>query len=236
MRGKEAAAAVRVGAFEIAVLVDGDGSFATVGQAFPALDAPEEWRLPVNAVLIRGAGTTVLVDTGLGPEPRTFMPGAGARLHAELERAGSSAAEVDLVVHTHLHVDQSAGTEPFPTPATSCRRTTGRTSCRRSRCSGGRTSATAPSLWMTRAWWCSSTASSRSRPGFASCRLRATPPGMRVSSSSHRGVSSPCSGTSSCTSCSLRIRISSTSATMTPSCPLRRASASSGSSPIAARP
>src|SRR5439155_25976384 len=31
-------------------------------------------------------------------------------------------------------------------------------------------------------------------------------------------------------------RISSTSATMTPSCPLRRASASSGSSPIAARP
>jgi glyoxylase-like metal-dependent hydrolase (beta-lactamase superfamily II) len=105
---------VRVGAFEISVLVDGEGSFATVGEAFPALDATEEWRLPVNAVLIRGAGSTVLVDTGLGPEPRTFMPGAGARLHAELERAGSSAAEVDLVVHTHLHVDHVGWDGTFP--------------------------------------------------------------------------------------------------------------------------
>jgi hypothetical protein len=47
---------VRVGAFEVMALVDGEGSFATVGEAFPALDAPEPWRLPVNAVLIRGAG------------------------------------------------------------------------------------------------------------------------------------------------------------------------------------
>jgi len=60
---------VRVGAFDIAALVDGEGSFATVGQAFPALDAPEEWRLPVNAVLIRGAGTTVLVDTSATMTP-----------------------------------------------------------------------------------------------------------------------------------------------------------------------
>ena len=105
---------MRVGAFEIAVLVDGEGSFATVGEAFPALDATEEWRLPVNVVLIRGAGTTVLVDAGLGPEPRTFMPGAGARLHAELARVGSSPAEVDLVVHTHLHVDHVGWDGTFP--------------------------------------------------------------------------------------------------------------------------
>jgi glyoxylase-like metal-dependent hydrolase (beta-lactamase superfamily II) len=100
--------------FDVEVLVDGEGSFATVGQAFPALDAPEEWRLPVNAVLIRGAGTTVLVDTGLGPEPRGFMPGAGARLLAELARVGSSPAEVDLVVHTHLHVDHVGWDGSFP--------------------------------------------------------------------------------------------------------------------------
>ena len=105
---------MKVGAFEVSVLVDGEGSFATVGEAFPALDATEEWRLPVNAVLIRGAGTTVLVDTGLGPEPRTFMPGAGARLHAELARVGSSPAEVDLVVHTHLHVDHVGWDGTFP--------------------------------------------------------------------------------------------------------------------------
>jgi glyoxylase-like metal-dependent hydrolase (beta-lactamase superfamily II) len=105
---------VRVGVFEISVLVDGEGSFATVGEAFPALDATEEWRLPVNVVLIRGAGTTVLVDAGLGPEPRTFMPGAGARLHDELARVGSSPAEVDLVVHTHLHVDHVGWDGTFP--------------------------------------------------------------------------------------------------------------------------
>ena len=105
---------MRVGAFELSVLVDGEGSFATVGEAFPALDATEEWRLPVNVVLIRGAGTTVLVDAGLGPEPRTFMPGAGARLHDELARVGSSPAEIDLVVHTHLHVDHVGWDGTFP--------------------------------------------------------------------------------------------------------------------------
>ena len=57
---------MRVGAFDVQVLVDGEGTFATVGQTFPALDATEEWRLPVNTVLIRGAGTTVLVGTGFG--------------------------------------------------------------------------------------------------------------------------------------------------------------------------
>jgi len=31
---------VRVGAFEVTALVDGEGSFATVGEAFPALNAP----------------------------------------------------------------------------------------------------------------------------------------------------------------------------------------------------
>ena len=105
---------MRVGAFEVTALVDGEGSFATVGEAFPALDAPEAWLLPVNAVLIRGAGSTVLVDTGLGPKPRAFMPGAGARLLTELARVGSSAAEVDLVVHTHLHVDHVGWEGSFP--------------------------------------------------------------------------------------------------------------------------
>jgi glyoxylase-like metal-dependent hydrolase (beta-lactamase superfamily II) len=105
---------VRVGAFDVQVLVDGEGSFATVGQAFPALDAPEEWRLPVNAVLIRGGGTTVLVDTGLGPEPRDFMPDAGARLLAELARVDSGPEEIDLVVHTHLHVDHVGWDGSFP--------------------------------------------------------------------------------------------------------------------------
>ena len=88
---------MRVGALDVSILVDGEGSFATIAEAFPALTSREEWWLPVNAVLIRGAGTTLLVDTGLGPEPRAFMPGAGARRLAELAGAGASPDEVDLV-------------------------------------------------------------------------------------------------------------------------------------------
>jgi glyoxylase-like metal-dependent hydrolase (beta-lactamase superfamily II) len=105
---------VRVGTLDVSTLVDAEGSFATIAEAFPALSSDEEWRLPVNAVLIRGAGAMLLVDTGLGPEPRAFMPDAGARLLADLARAGVSPDEVDLVVHTHLHVDHVGWDGYFP--------------------------------------------------------------------------------------------------------------------------
>ncbi|MDQ2968597.1 MAG: MBL fold metallo-hydrolase [Actinomycetota bacterium] len=100
--------------FDVSVLVDAEGSFATIAEAFPALTSREDWWLPVNAVLVRGAGTTLLVDAGLGPEPRAFMPDADARLLAELARAGVSPDEVDLVVHTHLHVDHVGWDGSFP--------------------------------------------------------------------------------------------------------------------------
>jgi glyoxylase-like metal-dependent hydrolase (beta-lactamase superfamily II) len=105
---------MRVGRLDVSILTDAEGSFATIEQAFPALSSSEEWRFPVNAVLIRGAGTTLLVDTGVGPEPRAFMPDAGARLLAELARAGARPDEVDLVVHTHLHVDHVGWDGSFP--------------------------------------------------------------------------------------------------------------------------
>jgi glyoxylase-like metal-dependent hydrolase (beta-lactamase superfamily II) len=105
---------LRVGALDVAILADAEGSFATIAEAFPALSNGEEWRLPISAVLIRGGGTTVLVDTGLGPEPRAFMPGAGARLLHELVRVGATADEIDLVVHTHLHVDHVGWDGSFP--------------------------------------------------------------------------------------------------------------------------
>jgi glyoxylase-like metal-dependent hydrolase (beta-lactamase superfamily II) len=105
---------LRVGALEVSILVDGEGSFATVAEAFPALSSSEQWRLPINTVLIRNGGTTALVDTGLGPEPRAFMPGAGARLLEELARVGASPDEIDLVVHTHLHVDHVGWDGSFP--------------------------------------------------------------------------------------------------------------------------
>ena len=99
---------------KIDILCDCEGSFATVAQAFPALTSDEPWRLPINVVLVRGQGETVLVDSGVGPEPRGFMSGAGARLVDELAGLGVRPEEVDLVVHTHLHVDHVGWDGHFP--------------------------------------------------------------------------------------------------------------------------
>jgi glyoxylase-like metal-dependent hydrolase (beta-lactamase superfamily II) len=89
----------------IDVLVDGEGSFATVGEAFPAIDSDEPWWLPFNCVLVRDGANTLLIDTGIGPLPRAFVPESEARLLEELARHDVAPDDVDLVVHTHLHVD-----------------------------------------------------------------------------------------------------------------------------------
>ena len=89
----------------IDILVDGEGSFATVGEAFPDVDSDERWWLPFNCVLVRTGGATVLIDTGLGPPPRAFVPEAEAKLLEELARHDVGPGDVDVVVHTHLHVD-----------------------------------------------------------------------------------------------------------------------------------
>jgi hypothetical protein len=51
---------LRVGTLDVAILVDGEGSFATVAEAFPALSSGEEWRDRVEP--LRDAGSVVLVD------------------------------------------------------------------------------------------------------------------------------------------------------------------------------
>jgi glyoxylase-like metal-dependent hydrolase (beta-lactamase superfamily II) len=70
--------------------------------------------LPINCVLVRNGDTAMLVDTGLGPKPRTFMPEADARLLDELARLGTAPGDVDIVVHTHLHVDHVGWDGSFP--------------------------------------------------------------------------------------------------------------------------
>jgi glyoxylase-like metal-dependent hydrolase (beta-lactamase superfamily II) len=95
-------------------LLDCEGSFATVHEAFPAVDSDERWVLPFNCVLVRDAGTTVLIDTGIGPKPRKFMPEPDAHLIDELARHGVAPQDVDVVVHTHLHVDHVGWDGAFP--------------------------------------------------------------------------------------------------------------------------
>jgi glyoxylase-like metal-dependent hydrolase (beta-lactamase superfamily II) len=96
------------------VLVDCEGTFATVHEAFPAIDDDEPWWLPVNVALLRTDEATLLVDTGAGPKPRAFFPDGEARLLDELERLGVSPTGVDIVVHTHLHIDHVGWDGAFP--------------------------------------------------------------------------------------------------------------------------
>ena len=91
------------------MLTDCEGTFATLREAFPAIHSDVEWWIPVNCALLRSGDTTVLVDTGAGPTPRAFMPEGDERLLDEL-----SPGDVDIVVHTHLHVDHVGWTGSFP--------------------------------------------------------------------------------------------------------------------------
>jgi glyoxylase-like metal-dependent hydrolase (beta-lactamase superfamily II) len=111
---------VKIGSIEVTPLVDAEGSFATMSQAFPALRSDEPWWLPMNVALVRGEGLVLLVDTGLGPAPRSFMPDTEVHLPELLADAGiepDAGVEpdaVDLVVHTHLHVDHVGWDGAFP--------------------------------------------------------------------------------------------------------------------------
>ena len=91
------------------VLADCEGTFATLCEAFPAIHSDMDWWIPVNCALLREGETTVLVDTGVGPQPRTFLPELETTLLGQLEPEA-----VDIVVHTHLHIDHVGWTGLFP--------------------------------------------------------------------------------------------------------------------------
>jgi glyoxylase-like metal-dependent hydrolase (beta-lactamase superfamily II) len=91
---------------DVTVLTDAEGTFATMRHAFGVPD-DGQWWLPFNAFLARTADATVLVDTGVGPPGGSdpFLEDRAGRLPQLLAAAGVEPADVDLVVHTHLHVD-----------------------------------------------------------------------------------------------------------------------------------
>ena len=101
---------LRVGHFEVVPVLDAEGTFATVEESFPELAGRSEaWWLPFQCVVIRSPDGVVLVDTGLGPLPREFMPDVESRLLHQLEPE-----TIDVVVHTHLHVDHVGWDGVFP--------------------------------------------------------------------------------------------------------------------------
>ncbi len=72
-----------------------------------AAEADERGLMPmsITCYLVRSAGKNVLIDTGLGNRKRPgFPPG---KLDEALAAAGVAPGDIDLVVHTHLHIDHT---------------------------------------------------------------------------------------------------------------------------------
>lgn len=114
----------RFGDVEVAIAIDTEGAVPTE-RFFPQLP-PEAWdpyrhlltgsgrmRMRVASFVIRSAGLTVLVDTGVG---NWDLPGYGnGRLLESLSDLGIGPEDVDAVLATHLHIDHTGwNTSPSP--------------------------------------------------------------------------------------------------------------------------
>ena len=111
--------ALLVGSIELVPLVDAVGVLGELDELFPEtsdwdaererhpeLFAGSQWRIPCTSYLIRSGGTTVLVDTGVGPAGLWgWKPEWEEGLLPALSAAGVVPADVDVVFLTHLHVD-----------------------------------------------------------------------------------------------------------------------------------
>ncbi len=112
--------ALRVG--EIDVLVVSDGVLPIPAETLaPNVDpavrkawldgmflSPDVLDWPLNVVVVRSGGRTILIDAGLGADPDLHLPQAG-RLALRLEAAGIDLASVTDVVLTHMHMDHIGG-------------------------------------------------------------------------------------------------------------------------------
>jgi glyoxylase-like metal-dependent hydrolase (beta-lactamase superfamily II) len=70
--------------------------------------SPEMLEWPLNVVVVRSGGRTILIDAGIGMDPGLNLPQAG-RLIRRLEAAGIDLASVTDVVLTHMHMDHIGG-------------------------------------------------------------------------------------------------------------------------------
>lgn len=120
-----------LGDVEIIRIVEWQGPFAPVRDLFPATDAgewrehaaelvPDHWEpasdravVALQSWVVRSAGRTILVDTGVGagrerPEMPRFHHREGDLLGL-LAGAGIRPEEVDIVINTHVHADHVGG-------------------------------------------------------------------------------------------------------------------------------
>ena len=112
--------ALRVGEIDVLVISDGVLPLPTAMLApnvDPAVRAawladmflpPGAFDWPLNVIVVRRGGQTILVDAGLGLDPELNLPRAG-QLAKRLEAAGIDLASVTDVVLTHMHMDHIGG-------------------------------------------------------------------------------------------------------------------------------
>lgn len=72
---------------------------------YPDSFSGDNFRTRAGAYVIRSQGKTIVCDTGVGPGPHAWLGGLTGNLVPDMESNGVSPAEVDYVVHTHLHGD-----------------------------------------------------------------------------------------------------------------------------------
>jgi len=112
--------AVRIGDIDVLVVSDGVLPLPTTmlaHNADPAVRAswlnemflpPDAFDWALNAVMVRIADKTILIDAGLGSDPDLQLPRAG-QLIKRLDAAGIDLASVTDLVLTHMHMDHVGG-------------------------------------------------------------------------------------------------------------------------------
>lgn len=111
------AESVRIGSVDVHVLLDFTAPARETTDMYPDVK-PEMWapyrqyldpngKLPMNfcGFLVRSAGRTVLVDTGMGAGPHERFGGIAGRFLEAMGRHGVKPEDVDTVLHTHIHAD-----------------------------------------------------------------------------------------------------------------------------------
>jgi len=115
--------AVRVGDIEITPVVasrfrlDGGSMFGVIPKVLWQKKAPADELnridLAVNSLVVRTAGSIILVEPGMGSKYDERQRGIYALEPLDMEkalaRAGVTADQVDLVVPSHLHLDHAGG-------------------------------------------------------------------------------------------------------------------------------
>jgi glyoxylase-like metal-dependent hydrolase (beta-lactamase superfamily II) len=72
---------------------------------YPQCYGPGMFKTDAGAYAIRSGGKTVVVDTGLGPGPIAMLGNITGNLIPDMKAKGIAPEDVDVVVHTHLHLD-----------------------------------------------------------------------------------------------------------------------------------